>query len=147
MKGRPTDFTLELADKMCAMIAEGISVRTICLRDEMPSMQSFFTWLRIYPDFLEQYERAKEQSAYADDEKLDETGDMAIQEAKEVDPKAASAVVNAWKLKADNLKWAMSKKKPKKYGDKIDHTTGGEPFTLNLISYADASKQEPEEIN
>ncbi len=31
--GRPTDYTQELADKLCAEIAMGYSVRTICSKE------------------------------------------------------------------------------------------------------------------
>ena len=141
--GRPTDFTLEYGDKICSLIAEGNSVRSICLREDMPSMQTVFTWLRVHKIFLEQYERAKEQSAYVDEESLDETGDKAIEMAQIVDPKVAGAVVSAYKLKADNLKWSMSKKKPKKYGDKLDLTSGGEKLPTPIYN---GISTKPEEI-
>ncbi len=34
-------------------------------------------------------------------------------------------VTNRSRLRVDTRKWLMSKMKPKKYGDKIDHTTNG----------------------
>ena len=123
--GRPTDYSQELADNICSQLSEGISLRTICLADDMPDKSTVFTWLRINKEFRDQYARAKEESADADNESLEIIGDEAIDAAYRADPKAANAVVSAYKLKADNLKWAMSKKKPKKYGDRIDMTTNG----------------------
>ena len=120
---RPTDYTPELASKICEQLAEGKSLRTVCLADDMPDKSTVFNWFRKFPEFVDQYARAKEESAEAHNELLLDLGDEAISLSQEVDPKSSSAVVQAVKLKADNLKWVMSKMKPKKYGDKVDVTS------------------------
>lgn len=101
----------------------------------MPAASSVFKWLRENKDFSEQYARAKEESADADSEELADLGDQAIALSQSVPEKVAGAVVQAVKLKADNLKWAMSKKKPKKYGDKVDLTSGGEVIKGNTVVF------------
>ena len=111
----------------------GKSLRTVCQLDEMPSPVTIFSWLRTYPEFLKQYQRAKEESADADLENIEDLGDIAIEEARNCDPKSSTAIVSAYKLKADNMKWAMSKKKPKKYGDKIDMTSDGKQLPTPLL--------------
>ena len=131
--GRPTNYSQEIADKICEQLAQGISLRTVCLDDDMPSPASVFNWLRIHKEFLEQYQRAKDESTDALYEGLSDLGDNAIDLSQSVDPKSSSAVVNAVKLKADNLKWMMSKMKPKKYGDKIDMTTNGKDLPVPLL--------------
>lgn len=123
--GRPTDYTQELADKICEQLSQGMSLRSICLDDDMPSGVSIFAWLRKYPEFLKQYERACDERTESQQEIILDLGDKAIEHAEEADPKASNAIVSAYKLKSDNLKWSMSKMKPKKYGDKIDMTTNG----------------------
>lgn len=133
--GRPSLYTQELADRICAQLAQGISLRTVCLADDMPAASSVFKWLRENKDFSEQYARAKEESADADSEELADLGDQAIALSQSVPEKVAGAVVQAVKLKADNLKWAMSKKKPKKYGDKVDLTSGGEAIKGNTVVF------------
>lgn len=130
--GRPTLYCPELATEICARLATGKSLRTVCLADDMPELSVIFDWFRKYPEFTLQYSRAKEESADADAELLEDLGDEAIKESKNADPKAANAVVSAYKLKADNIKWAMSKKKPKKYGDKIDMTTNGKDIPVPI---------------
>lgn len=135
--GRPSIYTKELADKICEKIAEGKSLRAIrAENDWMPDLSTIFAWMREKEGFSKQYELAKEQSALADDEELQQIGDEAIAESKIVDPKAAGAVVSAYKLKADNLKWFMSKKKPKKYGEssRLDVTTDGKPLPASILS-------------
>jgi hypothetical protein len=63
--GRPTDYTPELATAICAEIGLGHSLRTICKADSMPCVATIFNWLRLHPEFLEQYTRAKEEQADA----------------------------------------------------------------------------------
>lgn len=133
---RPTDFTQEIADKICAELALGRSLRSICREEDTPCLSTVFNWLRTQPIFLEQYARACEERTEAQQEIMLEIGDDAISHAETADPKAANAVVSAYKLKADNLKWSMSKMKPKKYGDKVDVTSGGETIKGNSIIFS-----------
>ena len=61
--GRPTLYTKELADVICQRLSEGLSMRTVCKDEDMPCAATLFTWMRIHPEFLVQYTRAKEESA------------------------------------------------------------------------------------
>lgn len=128
--GRPTLYSKDIADSICEKIAQGSSMRTVCEDESMPAMSTVFKWLREHKEFSEQYASACEERTEAQNELLLELGDEALEEAQNADPKAANAVVSAVKLKADNLKWVMSKQKPKKYGEKIDHTSGGEKIAV-----------------
>jgi hypothetical protein len=132
--GRPSDYTKELGDSICEKITQGLSLRSICEEEEMPSGVTIFSWLRKFPEFLKQYELATEERTETQQEIILDIGDKAIEHAEEADPKAASAIVQAYKLKADNLKWSMSKMKPKKYGDKIDLTSGGEKLPTPIYN-------------
>lgn len=123
--GRPTKYTQKLADKICEELALGKSMRTVCKGEDMPAISSVFKWLREIKGFSEQYDTAKKESSEALNEILLDLGDDAIALSQSVDSKASNAVVQAVKLKADNMKWYMSKMKPKKYGDKLDMTTNG----------------------
>ena len=119
-------------------------MRSVCRDDAMPVMETIWRWIREKPDFREQYAQATEERTEAHNELLLELGDEALKEAHGADPKASGAVVQAVKLKADNLKWVMSKMKPKKYGDKIDHTTAGKELPqpiLNVILPNNSNKQ------
>ena len=130
--GRPTKYTKVLSEQVCAMLAQGQSMRTVCKNSKMPSMQTIFTWLRKYPDFLEQYERAKLESADAlTDEMIDiadeeAMSDLVIDGVPVLDPNTGnpykiltSAGVQHARLRVDTRKWIASKLKPKKYGDKV----------------------------
>jgi hypothetical protein len=140
--GRPTTYTKETAAKICAGLSEGKSLRTVCLDEGMPALSTIFLWFREYPEFSEQYVTSKNESADARLEQLDDLGDEAIALAQSVDPKASSAVVQAVKLKADNIKWTMSKLKPKKYGDKLDLTSDGKVLPTPIYGGVAEKKSE-----
>ena len=130
--GRPTDYTMDLVDKICERVACGESMRSICRDDSMPVMTTMFRWLRERPEFKQQYEIAKEESAEAWAEDIvyiadNEASQPLIKDGVpiEIDGEIlkvtdAPSVAHA-RLRVDARKWAASKLKPKKYGDKIQN--------------------------
>ena len=128
--GRPTDYTQDKADKICAMLSEGMSLRTVCKDDELPSTQTVFSWLRTYPEFLDQYTRAKQESADAlTDEMLDisddSTNDWMESHGDDAGYRANGDNIQRSRLRIETRKWLASKLKPKKYGDKIQQEHSG----------------------
>lgn len=133
--GRPSAYTDELADRICDLLSDGISLRRVCGRRGMPSKVTVLSWLRTNDRFLTQYIRAKDESA---DALADDIADIAddVRRGK-LDP-------NAGRVAGDLKKWSASKLKPKKYGDKVDLTTAGKelptPIFGGLSVAADNSK-------
>lgn len=143
--GRPTAYTPELATAICEQIADGLSLRQICVKDGMPSQSMVFRWLA-QPDrvgFREQYARAREAQAdkLADEilEIADETeGDFI---GKELGDGTVVEVVDhehiqRSKLRVDARKWKAAKLAPKKYGDRVINEHGGldgEPVKIETI--------------
>jgi len=131
--GRPTDYTSELADTICERLANGESLVTICKDDTMPSRTAVHEWLNekspvFKQDFLNNYARAREDQA---DYKADEIEDIADKVLSgEVRPDAARVAIDA-------KKWTASKLRPKRYGDKIDMTSGGDKIETNTIVFTD----------
>ena len=130
-RGRPSDYTQELADRICEQLAMGKSVRTVCKQEDMPAMSTVFKWLRENDDFSEQYARAKEESADVLAEEIldiadDGQNDTYIDDKGNV--KTDHDVIARSRLRVDARKWIAAKLKPKKYGDKIDVTSGDEPI-------------------
>jgi terminase small subunit-like protein len=114
--GRPSLFTQEVADAICARLAEGESLRAICRDEEMPAISAVMRWLADdeHAKFKEQYARATILRADAKFEELDEVSESALA--------AESAVqVQGLRLKADNIKWQLARMNAKKYGDKMVH--------------------------
>ncbi len=135
--GRPTKYTQQLADEICKQISQGKSLRKVYEQEGMPDGVTVFSWFRKYPDFLKQYERAADERTETQQEIIIDIGDEAISHAERADPKSSNAIVSAYKLKADSLKWSMSKMKPKKYGDKVDVTSDGKAIKGNSIIFGD----------
>lgn len=127
--GRPTDYTEELADHICALLSEGNSLRKICRMDEMPCLQTIYTWFRKHDGFVEQYARAKDNSADADADRLDEIAEKVLE--GEYEPQAA-------RVAADIIKWAASKKKPKKYGNVVGVDLKTDEFTKDKLDAVEA---------
>lgn len=121
---RPSEYTQEVADKLCEQITEGKSLRTICKADDMPSIATIFNWHRSQPGFLEQYTRAKDEQADTLSEDIQEIASKTLK--GEYDPQASRVAIDAYK-------WTASKLKPKKYGDKIDHTTNGKDLPTPIL--------------
>lgn len=125
--GRPTKYTNKLGDEICSRIAEGQSLRTVCSDNKMPDKSTVFRWLRLpsMSAFRDQYARAKKEAADAMAEELLDIADDALKEVEKhaYEPKLSGAIVQAHKLKADNLKWTMARQQPKKYGERINIAT------------------------
>jgi hypothetical protein len=147
--GRPSLYTQELADKICAELALGKSMRTVCRPDEMPDMSTVFRWLRTNNEFCKQYARAKEESTDAMAEEVLDIADdssndwMLVHKGKESFHMEDKEAVNRSKLRVDTRKWLMSKMKPKKYGDKLDLTSDGKVLPTPI--YGGVSTK-PEEV-
>lgn len=122
--GRPTIYSKELALKICARIAEGESVRSISLDDDMPNASTIHSWVLDNEVFSKQYEQAKSIGAEVESDEMDE-----IARNEEID-------VNRGKLIIDTKKWNLSKKLPKRFGDKLDldpNNKGLQPLLVQII--------------
>lgn len=118
-------YAASVFDEMMELIATGAPVRQICLMEGMPSQAQFYKWLQDDTEKSEKYARAKElQADYFAEEIIDiadnSTNDWMIREGKEVVDQEA---IQRDRLRIDTRKWLMGKCKPKKYGDKLDHTS------------------------
>lgn len=118
--GRPTDYTPELADRICDLLASGVSLNKICKRDDFPVITSIFNWLPKYPEFMEKYARARETQAQVMAEEILDISDDALNDYQ-VNEKGekvfSSEHVQRSKLRVDSRKWIASKLLPKKYGE------------------------------
>jgi hypothetical protein len=132
-------------DSIVSEIEEkGSALRNILSKPDMPSSRTFYKWLDEDIDKVKQYARATEIRA----EKLfDEIIDIADEKSNDTYTDETGKeytnheVINRSRLKIDARKWVLSKLNPKKYGDKIDHTTDGEKIT-NIISLGSGNKPE-----
>lgn len=122
-----TTFSGKLGDEICERIANGMSVREICVADDMPAASSVFKWLGLHKTFAEQYARACEaRTEHIADEMLDiaDNAENDWMERKNSDGEVIGEMLNSEhvqrsRLRIDTRKWLLGKLKPKKYGEKI----------------------------
>lgn len=107
-RGRPSDYTEEEADRICAWIAEGRSLRSYC-RLEHRGLDTVYRWLRERKEFRERYARAHDDRA---DSLADEIVDIADEAAT-----GSMEEIQAARLRVDARKWVAAKLKPTKWGD------------------------------
>ena len=124
---RPTLYTEKLSDSLCAALSEGQSLRSVCKDKKFPCAATVFNWLRTIPAFLEQYEKAKAESADAMVDEMLDIADNGNNDWMEMNGdsegyKQNGEAIQRSRLRVDVRKWSASKLKPKKYGDKIEHS-------------------------
>lgn len=113
-------------------IAKGRSLKNILETDEgMPTRPIIYKWLNpenteYDKDFLYNYTHAREESADLDADKLEELAEKVIDGT--VSPDKA-------RVAGDLLKWIAGKKKPKKYGNKLDITSANEQLTHQVTVF------------
>lgn len=166
---RPTDYTLELAASICAEIVDGMSLRSICRRDDMPAMSTVMLWLVKHSEFSEQYTHAREaQADTLADELLEICDDATNDYMKKIGKNGQTYLavdqdhINRSRLRVETRKWIAAKLKPKKYGDRLtlDSTVkhSADAFTDDELAHiagssrrgaaeAPSSQKEPSELH
>lgn len=138
--GRPTLYTPELGEKLCELFVTGRTFREIEKMDGMPSKDAICSWLAKHDEFRQQYARAREaQALIGEDETIEIADDSSDDYVERVINGRKQKVYNKQhvdrsKLRVDTRKWLMSKRFPKRYGDKVDLHHSGE------VSIAEAIK-------
>lgn len=137
--GRPSDFTQEIADDICLRLMDGESLRTICLGDDMPNRATVHRWLNAHESFSDQYARARSVQADTLADEILDIADDASRDSKSVGREGEehevcdTEFVQRSRLRIDSRKWLAGKLAPKKYGDKVALTGGGDddkPLTV-----------------
>lgn len=109
---RPNAYTTRAADRICAELASGSSLRKICQAEDMPDRSTVMRWLadERHAKFRDQYARAREAQADALFDEMIDIADTAL------DRDSAAAA----KVRFDARRWVAGKLRPKKYGEKIE---------------------------
>jgi len=119
MTKKLTPKQIATATKVIKMVAAGDSLRSACKQLKI-GVESFRQWRIADDDIQAQYTRAREDRATSIFEDI-----LDISDEKKSDP-------NDRRVRIDARKWMLGKMSPKRYGDKIDVTSGDkplEPFT------------------
>jgi hypothetical protein len=148
--GRPSKYTEELALEICKRISAGESVKKICKDESMPSPETIYTWL-LEPDkkiFSDQYARARAtQAEIMFDEILeisdDSTNDWETRQfGKEKVKVENREATGRSRLRVDTRKWYLSKVLPKKFGEKLDLTSGGDKLPTPILNVSSNNSDE-----
>lgn len=111
---RPTNFTPELAERICQKIAEGNGIRRIGRLPGFPNWRTIMRWLANqgpeFEAFRQQYARAREARADARFESIDQV--LQDLKDKKIDAQAARVMVDA-------IKWQAGRENGKRYGDAV----------------------------
>lgn len=128
LTGRPSLYSLELAEKICDLIAGGDSLRQIEKLPEMPAKRTILRWLAKHEEFRKLYATAHEIQSEAEMDELiaiadDDTADIQFKEIETEHGKEAKAVfvrasVERAKLRINVRQWRIEKRYPSKYGNR-----------------------------
>lgn len=128
--GRPSSFDQTIADEICIRLAEGESLRSICEPEEMPATSTIYRWVSTNETFREHYTHAREDQGESDADRVGDIGNKVAQGL--MDPAAGRVAMDAFK-------WSAGKRKPKKYGERIDLNHGGQKDNPIMALLAEVS--------
>lgn len=131
---RPTVVSDKVRARVCEKIADGETIRQICAADDMPSASTIYLALANDQAFSDQYARAREAQLIRWEDELVEIADDATNDWMK---RQGEEDEDYWQLNGENIqrskvridarKWIMSKRLPKKYGDRVEQVLGGDP--------------------
>lgn len=111
--GRPTKYSPEVAADVCAWLSEGRTLTSWCNVEKNPSHATVMNWLEKYPNFLEEYKRARQRQA---DAFFEQTLDIADDGRNDtyIDERTGFAVVDhdvvhRSKLRVQARQWAAAR--------------------------------------
>jgi hypothetical protein len=118
---RPSEFSEEIADLICELLADGKKLEEICAREEMPAASTIFRWLAAHPEFEKHYGMARRAYAHRlEDESIEIADNVGADQpptAGEGMPRAASYVaVQRDKLRIETRRWLIRRLAPRRYG-------------------------------
>lgn len=128
--GRPGAYCPALGRWICARVAGGEAMRTICGGPGMPGASTVYRWLADEPDFASAYRRAREIQAH---DKFDAVWEI----AKAATPTTASVA----RLQIAALTWQAAKLAPRRYGPRPEDgaEAGPQPYQVIIRQFGSDS--------
>jgi hypothetical protein len=121
-RGRPTKYTPELADEICARLAVGESLRSICRDEHMPDERAVRDWVvNNHHGFSTQYTHDRDLGLDSMGEEVIEIADDSSRDTYTDDEgveRTDHDHINRSRLRVDARKWYLSKLAPKRYGER-----------------------------
>lgn len=117
---RPSDYTSELANYICNIIAthpHGLE-KLARMYPQMPEKKTIYSWIHKFPEFCSLYfDARKTQASVLADSALDLTDNIQEYEDKDGVLRIDSGILGKAKLQFQISVWHASKLAPKIYGD------------------------------
>lgn len=143
--GRPSIYTVELADEILRRLAAGHTLREICRSEGMPDESTVREWSRLRPEFSPRYAQAREDGYNVMAEEVlsiadDGTNDWMERQRKDgsVETVLNGEHVQRSRLRFDARRWLLSKALPKIYGDRLEHVgAGGGPLQVQVLKFSE----------
>lgn len=130
--GRPEIYSPELADAVLDGLVEGRALHLICAEPGMPSMRTFFRWVKADPLFAADYRLAREVQAHR---YFDEVGEV----AKAATPRTAYLA----RVRIDALKWQAARLAPRRFGARPDLEEAVEGLTVIVRRFCEGGAEGP----
>lgn len=136
-RGRPSTYTSAIATEICERLGNGEPLAQICRDEKMPALRTVYDWQETHGDFFAMIARAREAGYDA----------IAVEALTIVDAEPERVVTvtgddrSESRLDSASVQWAknrvetrlklLAKWDPRRYGDKLDLTSGGEKLGLS----------------
>lgn len=142
------EYTEELAETICARLAEGESLSSICRDEGMPNRSTVWRWGEQNEGFAARYEKARRFGYLCRaDVILDVADDSRNDYIERLNQKTGATElvpdlehIARARLRVDTYKWVLAKMLPKVYGDSValKHSDpDGKPLQIGIVSFAD----------
>jgi len=131
--GRPVIYTEEIAQRICYLIGTTTKgLKRICEDKSLPSKSTIYRWLNEDEEgtFRDMIARAHEMRA---DMMAAEILEIADDNSLDKEAFVGGNHIQRDKLRIDTRKFLLSKLSPKKWGDKVDITTGGDKLGITVF--------------
>ncbi len=121
--GRPSTYTDETAQAICARLATGEPLAVICRDEGMPAVRTVSLWKEDHPDFAAEFARARDEGydvigadcmGIADDARND------WMRSKQGEKVLDAEHVQRSKLRIETRLKLLAKWDPKRYGDRLN---------------------------
>lgn len=127
-RGRPSTFNEEIANEICERMGNGEPLAQICRDEHMPALRTVYGWQESHETFSASIARARD----AGYDHIAADG-LTIVDNTDEDPASR-------RVRADYRLKLLAKWDARRYGDKIDVTSGGEKLTDSLDPVARATR-------
>lgn len=115
--GRPTEYTPELADRICTLLAtHPWSLNKILKHYDLPCRDTVYLWIHKYKDFSDKYLEARRSQAHIlFDDLLDIPDTIPEYEDDKGNDRIDAGMLGRAKLEYEAKKWHTMKMQPKLY--------------------------------